>query len=294
MKQPVVFLAALVAVVCVVSPARADRVSGVLTRMYVIVEDTDLVGDVTCNVGSSACFSFGASGVELRLNGFAITGQADPVTGCGGATFANEAGILTSGMHNVTVRGPGLIQRFRRWGVHVGGGSTNARIEGITASTNCASGIFADGLAFGTVVQRNVSVRNGSGTGGIRAGGISVAGHNSRILMNETYGNGFSEPNDDFGIGLTLNASGNLIESNVVGGNTNGILLGADSRRTVVRNNVSVGNPAIQVANNQPDGLVADIVNLAPAGQATFERNMCVTGVNAPCPNVIAPPAPPR
>ena len=63
----------------------AHQVSGTLTRTYVIVEDTDLVGDVTCDVGSNPCFSFGASGVELRLNSFTISGKADPVTGCGGA-----------------------------------------------------------------------------------------------------------------------------------------------------------------------------------------------------------------
>ncbi len=63
------------------TPWAAHRVSGTLTRTYVIVTDTDLVGlprryraratrDVICDVGSSPCFSFGASGVELRLNGF--------------------------------------------------------------------------------------------------------------------------------------------------------------------------------------------------------------------------------
>jgi parallel beta-helix repeat protein len=276
-------VASVLTVVSFGSTAGADRVSGVLTRTYVIVEDTDLAGDVTCNVGSNPCFSFGASGVELRLNGFTMTGQADPVTACGGATFANEAGILTSGMHNVTVRGPGVVQRFRRWGVHVGGGSTNARIEGITASSNCASGIFADGIAFGTLVQGNVAVRNGSGTGGVRAGGISVAGHNSRVRLNETYGNGFTEPNDDFGIGLTLNASGNVIEGNIVGGNTNGIVIPAGSRQTIVRDNIVVGNAPVQVAVTWPDVPAVDLLNLAPAGEATFERNVCLTAVNAPC-----------
>lgn len=282
MNTPMIVLSAL-AVVCLGSPAWADRVSGVLTRTYVIVEDTDLIGDVTCNVGSNPCFSFGASGVVLRLNGFTMTGQADPVTGCGGATFANEAGILTSGMHDVTVRGPGLVQRFRRWGVHVGGGSTNAHIEGITASTNCASGIFADGMSFGTLVQGNISVRNGSGSGGIRAGGISIAGHNSRIRLNEAYGNGLSEPNDDFGIGTTLNASGNVIESNTVGGNTNGIVLAAGSRQTIVRDNTVVGNPPIQVVTSSPGSQGVDVLNLAPADETVFERNVCVTAINAPC-----------
>ncbi len=94
----------------------ADDVVGALTRTYVIVEDTDLIGDVACDVGSSPCFSFGASGVELRLNGFRITGKADPVTGCGGANSPNEFGITTNGHHYVTVRGPGSLERFRNFG----------------------------------------------------------------------------------------------------------------------------------------------------------------------------------
>jgi hypothetical protein len=57
-----------------------------------MVVDTDLIGDVTCNVANATpCFSFGAPGIELRLNGFTITGRADAVTGCGGASTAGEA-----------------------------------------------------------------------------------------------------------------------------------------------------------------------------------------------------------
>jgi hypothetical protein len=88
------------------SSSRADQVSGTLTRTYVIVEDTDLVGNVTCDIINAPCFSFGASNVELRLNGFAITGRADPVTGCGGAFFANEYGVTSNGQHGVVIRGP--------------------------------------------------------------------------------------------------------------------------------------------------------------------------------------------
>ena len=74
-----------------------DRVSGLITRTYVIVEDTELTGDVTCDVTGAACFSFGVPGVELRLNGYSITGKADPVTGCGGTITAGEFGITTGG-----------------------------------------------------------------------------------------------------------------------------------------------------------------------------------------------------
>jgi len=154
------------------APHAAHQVSGTRTTTYVIVEDTDLVGDVTCDVGSSPCFSFGASGVELRLNGFKITGKADPVTGCGGTASPNEFGITTNGQHSVSVRGPGVVQRFRNHGVLVIGGSRGARIEGITASTNCTAGIRVMATAFDTLVESNTVVRNGATTPGSPCGGI--------------------------------------------------------------------------------------------------------------------------
>lgn len=79
-------------------------------------------------------------------------------------------------------------------------------------------------------------------------------------------------------------ATGNVIEQNLVSGNTNGILLGSGARETLVRANTVVGNPAIQVGSTRPNVQAVDILNLAPTGQTTFERNVCVTSVNAPCP----------
>jgi hypothetical protein len=154
------------------SPRAAHQVSGTRTTTYVIVENTDLVGDVICDVGSNPCFTFGASGVELRLNGYTISGKADPATGCGGAAFPNEFGITTNGQHSVGVRGPGIVQRFRNHGVLVTGGSRNARVEGLTASTNCTAGIRVMPTAFDTLVEGNTVVRNGATTPGSPCGGI--------------------------------------------------------------------------------------------------------------------------
>jgi parallel beta-helix repeat protein len=78
--------------------------------------------------------------------------------------------------------------------------------------------------------------------------------------------------------------SGNTIDSNTITGNTNGIVLAAGSRGTKVRGNTVVGNPPIQVGNTRPDVQSVDILNLSPSGQATFEDNVCVTSVGAPCP----------
>jgi hypothetical protein len=155
------------------STARAaDEVRGLITRTYAIVENTELTGDVVCDVANNTpCFAFGASNVELRLNGFTITGKADEVTGCGGVLINGENGVATSGQRNVVVRGPGLVQRFRTHGVAVLA-STDARVEGITASTNCGSGVFIAATAFGTLVEGIVSLRNGSTGAGASCGGI--------------------------------------------------------------------------------------------------------------------------
>ncbi|HXG69477.1 MAG TPA: hypothetical protein VNJ04_02570 [Gemmatimonadaceae bacterium] len=167
-----VSIAAIVFTVGGSSASAADQVSGLITRTYVLVEDTDLTGDVTCDVGSNPCLSFGASDIELRLNGFTITGRADAATGCGGqGNLPGEFGITTNARNNVTVRGPGLVQRFRNHGVLVTG-SSNTTVDAITVSTNCASGILVAANSFGTLVQGNVAVRNGSSTPGFACGGI--------------------------------------------------------------------------------------------------------------------------
>ena len=66
----------------------------------------------------------------------------------------------------------------------------------------------------------------------------------------------------------------------------------AGARATIVRQNTVIANPPIQTSNTRPDLRALDIVNLAPAGQTTFERNVCVSAVNAPCPAITRPQAP--
>jgi hypothetical protein len=154
------------------SARAADQVSGVLTRTYTIVEDTDLTGDVECDVADGTpCFAFGAAGVALRLNGFTITGKADPATACAGALRGGENGISTAGLNDVSVHGPGLVQRFRTHGVAVLA-SRDVRIDSITASTNCGSGVFVNAASFGTLVESVTAVRNGSTAAGATCGGI--------------------------------------------------------------------------------------------------------------------------
>ena len=141
----------------------AIELSGTISTTLTITRDARLVGDVTCTVTGAPCIQIGASGVTLRLEGFSITGQADPVTGCAGGQTGGEHGILIAGQRAVDVRGPGIVQRFRGQGIIISAGSTRVLVRQVTASTNCLSGIFLTGAATAdNDVEANIAVRNGN------------------------------------------------------------------------------------------------------------------------------------
>ena len=143
--------------------ARAEDISGTVVRTLVISENTRLVGDITCTVTGGPCIAFGAPNVVLLLNGFSITGQADPSTGCGGTATATDTGISTAGQSNAGIRGPGIVQRFKGDGI-LFMASARGWVQGVTTSTNCLSGIRINATSSGISVEGNVSVRNGHTT----------------------------------------------------------------------------------------------------------------------------------
>lgn len=143
--------------------ARAEDISGTILRTLLLSEDTRLVGDVTCNVTAGPCIAFGAPGIALFLNGFSITGPGDPATGCGGTSVATETGISTNGQRNIEVRGPGVVQRFRGDGI-LFIASNKGRVERVTTTTNCMSGIRVNPTSSEIRAEGNISVRNGHAT----------------------------------------------------------------------------------------------------------------------------------
>jgi hypothetical protein len=140
--------------------AEAAKISGTISTTMTITEDSQLVGDVTCAVTGAACISVGASNVALDLNGFTITGQSDPQTACSGGGTGGESGITAVGQTGVTIRGPGIVQRFRGFGISLSN-STSSTITGVTTATNCFSGIFLSGGALNEL-DRNIAIRNGN------------------------------------------------------------------------------------------------------------------------------------
>jgi len=148
--------------------AQATDISGTVSTTLTIYEDSELVGDVTCMVAGAPCIAFGAPGIQLRLNGFTITDGANPSSNCASSSFI-EDGIQVNAQHDVAILGPGLVHKFAGLGISLLG-STKVRVEGVTASDNCFSGIFL----FGTTdsdIERNVSVRNSIGSKGNPCGG---------------------------------------------------------------------------------------------------------------------------
>jgi len=143
--------------------ARAEDINGTILRTLVLSENTRLVGDVTCNVTAGPCIAFGAPNIVLFLNGFSISGPGDPATGCGGTSVGTETGISTNGQRNIEIRGPGVVQRFRGDGI-LFIASNRGRVERVTTTTNCMSGIRVNPTSSEIRAEGNISVRNGHAT----------------------------------------------------------------------------------------------------------------------------------
>jgi len=155
-------VAALLCTTALISraPVQAAQISGTITATMAITEDSQLVGDVTCTVTGAPCLDIAASNVTLDLNGFSMTGQAVPQTGCEGSSNSGaEQGIRILGQTGVTIRGPGIVQQFRVHGIIING-STGTHITGVTTSTNCASGILIGGDS--NLIENNISIANGN------------------------------------------------------------------------------------------------------------------------------------
>jgi hypothetical protein len=153
------FAALLGALVVCAGSAHATDIGGTISATVTITEDSQLVDDVTCTVTGAPCIAIGTPSVTLDLNGFTITGLGDPQTACA-SPGPNEAGILVNAQKDVAIRGPGLVQQFRNFGIQLLN-STNGTVTGVTISNNCFSGVIVIGGS-GHLLEGNVAVRNGA------------------------------------------------------------------------------------------------------------------------------------
>jgi len=136
----------------------ATEIKGAVTATWTIYDDSKLVGDVTCMVENGPCIVIGASNIKLHLNGFKISGT---IAGCTSDTSLDD-GIDVISVNDVAILGPGAIQGFGGFGIFLLT-DNDVKVQGITASDNCFSGIFLGGVT-NSDIERNISVRNSMGS----------------------------------------------------------------------------------------------------------------------------------
>ena len=299
--------------------AAAEDISGTLSATKVIVEDSQLVGNVTCTMTTSPCIQFGAANIALRLNGFTITGPANPddTTTCQPASGPPVSDGITNGTNaansqpGVEIIGPGMVQKFRRHGILIlgaAGVSTNVTIKHVTSHYNCFSGLLTNGMT-DSVIEGVVSVRNAANSGAAPCGANCLVSSNNNHIVNNLFGGNGSVcstalcaaaptagSNNDFGVGLIGTSSGNLIEHNSITGNSNGILIQPLASGNTIRRNIAAGNPPSQVSRTYgPVGFDIKDEALMNGARNTFEWNWCITYSGpgpSPCPSfpAVVPP----
>jgi hypothetical protein len=118
--------------------------------------------------------------------------------------------------------------------------------------------------------------------------------------LNTFYGNGAATSkssssalnSNNFGLGLLGVSQHNLVERNKIGGNVNGVYLGAGGNviGNTIRRNVILGNPAGEAIREFGASIGADIQDLSTPGMNTFDDNRCLSYAGqttpAPCPNI--------
>jgi hypothetical protein len=273
---------------------------GVIAATVIITQNTRLTCDVVCTNTTGPCIQFGKNGITFSLNGFKMTGPANPPANCAPNPGALNPfdGISTAGFDHVRIRGPGMVQRFRRHGIFMPQ-SEKSSVKHVTSHHNCFSGILL-ASSHRNELSDNVSVRNAIGSGGFPCGGSCIVNSNDNFIRrNHFYGNGSIAPGDplaspnDFGLGFPGTSSDNVVAENNIGGNINGILLFPNAVRNLIRHNVIAGNPPVQVFAEAGPATGVDIRDASPANANRFEKNHCITyqgaTTPAPCPNFSRP-----
>ena len=144
--------------------AHAEDIGGLILVTRVIFEDSQLVDHVVCAETARPCIDFGASHITLRLNGFTMTGPAQPdvpadALSCPTVQPALADGIRIQNQTHARVLGPGMVQS----GVLIQAGATDNVIRRNVIAGNPPSQISrASGPAIGFDI-RDESLVVGSG-----------------------------------------------------------------------------------------------------------------------------------
>lgn len=267
----------------------SQEVCAPITETLIITENTKLGCNVVCTNAVGPCVQFGRDNITFSLAGYTMTGPAAPPNNCAPTSAGPPLdGISTNGFDRVKIRGPGMVQKFRRHGIFMPG-TDNGVVDHVTSHYNCYSGIFLNG-SHENFVNENVSVRNSSASGPAPCGGNCLINSNAnRIRRNHFYGNGSLAPGgaplagipNDFGVGLVGTSSENVVEENSIGGNINGVLIYPATAGNLIRHNVIAGNPPSQLEVSGGTAVGFDIRDTSAPGANTFQDNHCVTYLGA-------------
>ena len=152
----------------------ATNISGTISSTLTITQNSQLTGDVTCTVTGNPCIQFGASGIELQLNGHTMTGNGSRNI----CTFsAGEDGIFTNGQNAVSIEGPGIVRRFRQRGIEVTG--NDSIVKHVTVLSSCLEGIVVAGHH--NIIKDNSIARASVGTNFDAS--IWVQGTGSHVIL---------------------------------------------------------------------------------------------------------------
>ncbi|MBV9498793.1 MAG: right-handed parallel beta-helix repeat-containing protein [Acidobacteriaceae bacterium] len=277
---------------------QAIDISGNISSTLTIFDNSELVGDVNCTAAllKAPCIVFGADHIELSLNGHTITGPVNPPTNCSLPTDSTfGVGIEVNAKEHVEIEGPGVIQKFQRWGILLLS-STQVTLKRVTVNRNCWSGVQTEALSESTF-KDDAFVNNAAGSNGAPCGGICVSDSKGNTIRKCSFhGNGSVDNPDgnvDFGIGFEGSSTENLVEESDFGGNVNGVLVFPEADDNVVHDNIITGNPPAQVQKtfaSVPAASGADIHDLHTSPSTnTFDDNFCLTYIGPgipPCPNI--------
>jgi len=81
-------------------------------------------------------------------------------------------GVEANGRTDVKIEGPGVIQKFERWGILLLS-STGVTVRKVTANRNCWSGMQTIGTSDSNF-EEDIWINNAAGSNGAACGGICL------------------------------------------------------------------------------------------------------------------------
>jgi hypothetical protein len=228
--------------------AHATDISGAISSTMTITQDSKLTGNVSCTVSGNPYIQFGAPGIKLRRNGYTMTGTGLAFT-CP-TEVEGENGINTNGENDVSIEGPGIVQRFLARGIWVTG--NDSIVKHVTVLSTCKEGIEVDG--YQDRIEDNSLARAGLDSTTATTATISVRGTgNHTIRRNEMSAAG--PVSFSYGFGFYVTSTNNIIEENSSSGMPYvGLYMDTGATGNKVKKNQFLGNAADHIYDKNAPG----------------------------------------